>query len=532
LIRALGSELREELDDPGLLLAAYAKWGEDCPNFLLGEFAFAIWDERLKRLFCCRDHMGFRAFLYWQDAARFAFAGDIEPILACPDIPREVNRRKLAALAVPTAHFARHEETYHAGIFSLPPGTSMTVEKNRIRQTQYWEPKLGAGPTVPKRPEDAFDALRDIVFQAVECRLDRDYPVAALLSGGLDSSAIVAVAARCLEKQNRELTAIAAVLTAERRAQIADEREYIEEFRSWPNIRIQYVTAGDRGPFDSLHDLRRFSTSPLYSSRHYLDDECEKAAIAVGARTLLFGAGGELGLTSWSERYHLEMAVRFRWTTLFRELKKRRTSRKVSPIRILAGELLSALFPRRGWSPAVLLARDFQRERKDGPAFRNHSPYQRPYQAASLRLSQSQHADGRGQSIHMLPLPTPLRDKRILEFCLAMPTGMDVHNGYRRYPVRAALNGILPPRIQWRTDKLPYSPDYHIRYNAQLGIAREFVSAIAPRDPVRTVVDVDKLRQLLVPSDKPTAGSAAALGQVPATIYLICFLRQFSAFRA
>ena len=113
-----------------------------------------------------------------------------------------------------------------------------------------------------------------------------------------------------------------------------------------------------------------------------------------------------------------------------------------------------------------------------------------------------------------------------------MPTGMDVHDGYQRYPIRAALDGILPPRIQWRTDKKPFSPDYLVRYNAQLGIAREFVSAIGPHDPVRTIVDVDKLQQLLaLPVDQNHRGAAAALGQVPGTLYLICFLRQFSAFR-
>ena len=530
LIRGLGTEESAAFDDTGLLLAAYAKWGQDCPNFLLGEFAFAIWDERLNRLFCCRDHLGFRAFLYWRDGPRFAFAGDIEPILACPGVPRELNRRKLAALAVPTAHFTRHEETYHAGIFSLPPGTSMTVERNSIRQTQYWEPKLGAGPAVPKRPEDAFDALRDVLFQAVECRLDQDHPVAATLSGGLDSSAVVSVAARCLQKQNRDLTAISAVLTDERRTQIADEREYIDEFRSWPNIRIQYVTAPDRGPFDSLDNLRRFAACPLDSSRFYLDEECEKAAIAAGARTLLSGGGGELSITSWSERYHLEMAIRFRWATLFRELKKRRTARNSSPVRVLGGELLRTLFPRRGWKPVMLLARDFRRERRDGPAFRSHSPYQRPYQAALVRRSLSQHAD-RGETMHLLPQCSPLFDKRLLEFCLAMPTDVDVHDGYHRYPVRAALDGILPPRIQWRTDKKPYSPDYFVRYNAQLGIAREFVAAIGPRDPVRTIVDVEKLQQLLIPVQDLAAGTLAALGQVPGTLYLICFLRQFSAFR-
>ena len=79
-------------------------------------------------------------------------------------------------------------------------------------------------------------------------------------------------------------------------------------------------------------------------------------AITAGARTLLSGIGGELGATSWSERYHLEMAIRLRWGTLRREMKKRRAARKISAVRILGSQLLSTAFPRRGWQSVMLLA--------------------------------------------------------------------------------------------------------------------------------------------------------------------------------
>ncbi len=528
LLRALG--LQTSLNDCQLILAAYAKWGEECPKFLLGEFAFVIRDERRKCLFCCRDHIGFRAFLYWRKGTRFIFAGDIEPILAFPGVPREVNRAKLAALAVPTGHHVRHEETFHSGILSLPPGTSMTVDRYGPRQRRYWEPGAAGGQTVPKRAEEAIEALRGLLFKAVECRLDRDYPVASLLSGGLDSSSIVAIAARSLEKRNRQLTAISAVLPEESRARFADERDYIDEFRSWPNIKIEYVTARGRGPFDSLSDPGRFAAFPLRSSRFYLNEECEKTALAGGARKLLWGFGGEFGVSSWSERYYLELAIRGHWRSLARELKRCRASRSASPARMLGRQILNILSPVRGWRPAVLLASDFRREVNARPALQGRSPYLRRHQVSEIRFWLSKHAMERGQSISLIPPCSPLLDKRILEFCLAMPESMDVGEGYPRYRIRAALDGILPPRIQWRTTKAPFSPDYFVRYNAQLGIAREFVQAIGPKDPIRTVVNVEGLGKLLVPVDA-AAGPTAARDEVPVTLYLINFLRQFSEFR-
>jgi hypothetical protein len=112
------------------------------------------------------------------------------------------------------------------------------------------------------------------------------------LSGGLDSSAVVSIAARCLEKQNRQLTAVAAILPDESRAEFSDEREYIDEFRSYPNVHIEYVTAQGRGPFDSLSDPSRFFVGPARTSRFFLNEECEKAAIGRGARSLFWGVRG------------------------------------------------------------------------------------------------------------------------------------------------------------------------------------------------------------------------------------------------
>jgi asparagine synthase (glutamine-hydrolysing) len=528
LRRTLANEFRLSApDDSDLLLAAYAKWGEGCGHFLLGEFSFAVWDDRLKRLFCCRDHMGFRAFFYWRGGGHFVFANRIEGVLAQPGVPRELNRRKFAALAVPTAHHVRHEETFHAGVFSLPPGSWMTVQREGVRQQKYWDIDLEALPAVPKRREEAFEALREVLFRAVECRMDREAPVAALLSGGLDSSAIVSIAARCLEKQNRQLTAVAAVLPAENRGQFCDEREYIDEFRSWPNVSIKYVTAPGRGPFDSLHDQSRFTAHPLQSSRVFLVDECEKAATDSGCRSLLCGTGGELGVTCWSNRYLVDLAARLRWLTLARELKNGQTYRNGSSVRRLAGQFLDILHPLRGQTQVFLIARGIESEYHPKPIRGTRSPYQRQFQAGQIRLWLRKHAI---EDFMTLPESQPLIDKRVLEFCLALPADLNVHDGYPRYFVRGALDGILPPRIQWRTDKVAFSPDYTLRYNAQLGMAREYVAAIGPSDPVRSVIDVDSLGKLLNPADR-AGNEGSARDTVPGTLYAIRFLRQFSEFR-
>ena len=405
----------------------------------------------------------------------------------------------------------------------------MTVDRDGIKKRKYWEPN-GETYSLPRNPRDIPEALRELLFQAVENRLHPSKPVSALLSGGLDSSAVVSIAARCLEKQNRQLTAISAVLPEAHRSLFADEREFIEEFRSWPNVRIHYVTADGRGPFDSLYEPQPFAVFPIRPSTFYLIEECEKLAISNGSQSLLWGIGGEMGPTAWGERYYLELALKLQLPALIREMKAVRAVRGVSPLRVLRTQVLDALFPDRHQAAVTVLARDFQREceAKSPPAGRFFSV--RPQQLSNLRAFLRKHAAGHGQRVSLILPSAPLLDKRVLEFCLALPAEFRLRDGYSRYPVRCALDGILPRRIQWRTTKTPFSPDYFVRYNAQLGMARDFVEAISQTDPVRSIVDVEQLKRLMIPVD-PVKGSIEARFHVPTGCYLINFLRQFAEFR-
>ena len=520
--------------DSCLLLAAYEKWREDCSRFLLGEFAFAIWDSRQRRLFCCRDHIGFRPFLYWRSGSRFVFASDSRTILAIPGVERRLNQQKFAGTIRCGGYCLCEEDTFHDGIMALPARSSLTADSSGIRRQTYWNVEIQPN-LVPRRPEEASEALRELLFEAVECRLGDGVSVAAELSGGLDSSAVTSVASRCLERRGQSLLALSAVLPEQTRGQFTDERAFIDEFRSWPNIRIEYLAAAGRGPFDSIEDPGTFVPTPVRTSRFYLYEALEERAVSSRTQVILQGNLGEMGPTCWAERYFTELATTLRWLTLSRELRQLRKVEGVSPLRFLAARFRDLVKPlvRRGFDPFVLLTADFSRNRKILGRLKCASPDQRTHQAAQIRQFVMMNALETGQTIHgSVRVSQPLLDKRLLEFCLAAPPAMKVHDGYRRYLIRKSLDGVLPEKIQWRTGKVPFSPDYFARYNAQLGKAREFVAAIGPKDPVRSVIDVTRLSGLLKPADKKDIVSVKTAREVvPATIYAICFLRQFSEYR-
>jgi asparagine synthase (glutamine-hydrolysing) len=536
LSRALSIEAGHSLEtDPALVLAAYRKWGKACLSYLTGEFAFAILDNSRNEVFLAVDHLATVPMCYWHEGSKFVFASDPGLLLAVPGIPRRLNRKKLAAYVLRDSTTGNNNETMHEGLFSLAPGTSLTVGSRGRELHTYWAPEIVAD-LIPKREEEVFEAVRELLFASVRNRLQGRRTIAGMLSGGLDSSSIVAIAARCLEKENREILALSSVSAPACGPRQPDEREFIEEFRAWPNVRIQFIDAPGRGPFDRLEELAGYATCLNQSSRQFVYQEIDRAALAGGSDIMLDGSFGELSATNWGRGYYVELAARSQWRTLIAEINRTktvgapRTSRKRA-LRSFASECANVFSPSRLRQPVTMLLADGFRCEHSSPARLHGILRQQELQREMVRSFMRGHFSRVGvPSLTSVRRTFPMLDKRLLEFCISVPGTMKVRGGYPRYLIRRALDGILPPKLQWRTSKMPFSPDYFVRYNAQLGMARKFVSAIGPKDPVRSIVNVSRLSMLLEPVH-PVQGSFDALVTVPATIRLICFLRQFAEFR-
>jgi asparagine synthase (glutamine-hydrolysing) len=559
LIRQLRLDQPEvgSCSDRILILAAYEKWGERCPEFLLGDFAFAIWDERERKLFCCRDHMGVRPFFYYADHRRFIFASEPKAILAAGGIETKVNKSKLATLAFPEIKSLFWDQSWFEEIFPLPAGTSLTVDARGIRRNKYWTPQFGT--ELPyKSDKEILEAFKALMFEVVSARLPGRSPVTALLSGGLDSSSIVSVAARVLQRQNRELHTLSAVLPAASDAGLTDERNFIDQFRDWPNVRVNYVNAGARGPFDNLEELAWGYDSPLITSRHYLYTAFAEAAGTFGARSILDGISGELGPSFEGDDCYAEMLFQFRWRTLLHELKLRKSSDGKSAWRVFDSTVLRPL-------AAATPLRRLMRRSNSEEAARRRRPIRKEfvetllagispnlqtdmYSRAGVLLGHKHTQLQRQLEVHnkapglngfvgygQVEMSYPFKDKRLLQFCLAVPSNLKLRDGYRRYLVRAGLDQVLPQQIQWRTTKGPFSPDYFRRYNSQRKQVQSILADIRPNDPVRAVVDIPRLQQLaalpVADNEVDTFGALAALDLVPVAVYLIYFLRRFPDFQ-
>lgn len=499
LLTALGMRSAPDrvVSDSELILAAYEKWGARCLDRLLGDFAFAIWDARTGELFCARDPMGVKPFYYHRSDRLFIFASEIKGLFCAPEVPRRLNELQVA---YHIAKDADHTTTFYVDILRLPAAHSMLVSPRSARLVRYWEPV--AAPNLGCRTDqDYADAFKEVFTEAVRCRLRSAYPISSALSGGLDSSSIACTARRLLDEQNRPpLHTLSAIFPDLPEADLRwiDERKYIEAVTALGGFCPHYVRADRLGPFTDLDRVNWHLDEPTFAVNLYMHWGLFGVAQQHGARIFLDGIDGDstvghgysrleylartggwdtfasevraiverlgygLGyfVRSYGYAYLEELARSGRWRTWFRtanglscEFPRSRTwlflhhgLRPLAPgfmVRTWKGlrgtggmdrPLIRADFSRRVGLPTACA--EIQRQGLGSPVFQY-----------ALEL-----ADGTAAAFE-LEARYPFFDRRLIEFCLAVPVEQKLSDGWTRLIQRRAMQGTLPPAVQWRADK-------------------------------------------------------------------------------
>ncbi|WP_217597202.1 asparagine synthase-related protein [Cohnella sp. GbtcB17] len=471
----LTSPLRRIVTDGELILLAYDKWGDESPRYLVGDFAYVIWDERKKRLFGARDYSGTRTLYYTQNLGMFAFCTLIQPLLALDD--RQAAPLNEQWLAEYLANPGRIEtmdvgSTVYRDVRQLPPHHSIAVENGKVRVRRYAEVEAQSLNHL-RRDRDYVEAFADVLQKSVASRLRTFKQVGSYLSGGLDSGTVAGFAARTLAGEQKPLHTFSYIpadgfedWTPANR--LADERPYIRStVEAVGNIRDQYLSFPGRSPYSELDkwlDMMempfKFVENAFWLSGIYEQAERENVGV------LLNGGRGNYTI-SWGPAldYYALLLKRMRWIRLYGELKQYGSNRGIGRRRLL--ELVrQRAFPH----PASSAAGDIPAERLIHPDFAARTrifermaasgvyvPGKPPMTMIDARQRQfaevghwtNSGVSGTKLSIrHGLWYRDPTNDLRLARFCLGLPIGQFVREGMDRAMVRRATEGILPDRVR------------------------------------------------------------------------------------
>ena len=274
---AIPHDRQDAVGDGELILISYIKWGKTCLEHLLGDFAFAIWDDRQQQLFFAKDHIGICNLYYYIDASLIAFASEIKALFELEELSRKLNRQEFLRCFYGHIIGTPSESTFFQDIHSLQGGKYCLVTPDSFQKAHYWHCKQY--PVLKLKSEAEYlEAYKEVFQQAVICRMRSHYPVGSLLSGGLDSSSIVAVAANYLAGKGKKLDVFSHVMPENNTSPYQDERQYIEIMRKSFALKVNYFDTTQCDAFKDLDQVFSQIEFPLISSRVYVFDCAMKMA--------------------------------------------------------------------------------------------------------------------------------------------------------------------------------------------------------------------------------------------------------------
>lgn len=469
-LTAKGYLLDKEPTDADLILTAYECWGVKCSVHILGDFAFAVWDDRKQQLLCVRDACGVRSLHYSQVGKTLCFASELEQILQHPGVPRRLDEMAMADHL--TTNFYDRASTMFLDVRRLPPAHRLIASRAGFRLQRYWDIDPSARTTYHHDEEYAAHFLH-LFRRAVEDRLrTRAKVVGIAMSGGLDSCSIAAVAQKSLST-NCGSPRLAAYSWVFDQLKDCDERAYSRAMAEELGVEIEYIPAERFWFLREPVPLRPSLESPFLWNELLVRQMLARFKER-GGRVMLTGEGGDSLLRGTRHSIYADRLLRGHIGALWELARHTRQkgrryhrllythiARPLVPdavvrwFRRLVGGHMSSQVP--DWIAPGFAKRIGLAERLASPPV--------PRRFASLARQDIYRlavALGVGPAIYWyenevarfgLEASHPFLDRRLVEFVLSIPPEQLFRGERRKLVLRQAMAGILPEDIRQRRDK-------------------------------------------------------------------------------
>jgi asparagine synthase (glutamine-hydrolysing) len=504
--------------DTEVVLVAYMAWGPSCVERLNGIFAFGVWDGAEERLFLARDRLGVKPLFYAQLRRGLLFGSEPKALLAHPAVRAEVDEEGLTEVFFLAPSRTPGHGVYR-GMEELRPGHCLVFDRRGLRRRRYWQ--LESRPHADG-PRATAHRVRELLEDAVTRQLVSDVPICTLLSGGLDSSAVSAFAARSLERQGRGPLRTFSVDFADQERHFESDRFYPDPDGPWVRRVSAFLgTAHHRVVLDTPQQVEHLETAvrardfPGYAdvdaSLYLFCREVKRHATVA-----LSGEAADEVFGGYPWFHTTDAAVvgdTFPWVRMVPER-----------FRLLAPELRARLRPQE------YLAERCRQTLAEVPLLEGEGPAERRvrelfYLNLTWFLTALLDRKDRMSMAVGLEVRVPFCDHRLVEYVWNIPWSLKCWDGRPKGILRLALQGVLPEDVLARR-KSPYPKTYNPDYlNA---VRTRLLRVLAdPTSPLVPLLDVAAVRQLVAAA--PATGGPTWFGQTMGLPQLFAYLIQVDA---
>lgn len=465
---------RNTITDSELILAAYEKWGEKCPEKLLGDFSFAIYDKRKQIVYCARDPIGIKPFYYYFKEEKFRWSSEPKAIFEDNTIPKEPNLPLICLYLL--NRFDEREETLYKDVYRLPGSHYMVLQNGHLRKGQYWD--IDPNYSIRyKTDEEYAEHFQSLFKEAVKVRLRSHGPVGALLSGGLDSSSVVCTAQLLHQEKSIPKNGFETFSLIFDKFP-CDERLYINEVVNKWNLLANYFKYEDHLSSVDFERTNQYLDVGYFPTLLSYGPALENAK-QTGIRVMLDGIGGDELLAVGP--YHLaDLLSKGKVRKLMLQLQQDVNFFSCSTSSLILDYCIKPLIPRpmksalrevlkpfRGngippWINVAYLKKSGFTERLKpvvrGIKFPTYAQ-KRIYEVLRFgwNVNIALQMIERFMAYFNLESRHPYFDRRIVELLLAVPEEQRWHGKWTKALLRQSMRGILPESLRIRKDKAEFS---------------------------------------------------------------------------
>lgn len=465
-------ELRAELKSQGfsfqtetdteVILAAYQYYGTDCLQHFNGMWAFALWDQRLQRLFCSRDRLGIKPFYFHHNAQRFIFASEIKSILQHPDVCNRLDE----AVAYRFLAFGQTnlgQTSFFADIQQLEAGHFLLVEPQGLKKKAYW--RLSGEIDTQIAFDEATSRFKKLFQDSIRLRLRSDVPIGTCLSGGLDSSSIVCMA-HDLRQADQQILYDQQTFSSCFEEPRFDERPFIDAVIAQTQAQTSFVFPDPSTLLADLQALVVAQDEPFGSLSIFAQWCVMRQARQKEVKVLLDGQGADELLAGyghdslfWAELLRnqsfslLIPEIQASWRKYGPKMTLRRFGRMIFPKQVADWEKSSQRMP---FLQADFQARFHSQVTDDLQHIYASLLKHELYGLLDLNLSSLLRYEDRNSMAFSLEARVPFLDYRLVELVFSLPDHFLIQHGWSKWLLRQAMAGVLPEKVRWRQDKMGF----------------------------------------------------------------------------
>jgi asparagine synthase (glutamine-hydrolysing) len=496
-LRRDGVQLRTQ-SDTEVLLAAIDRYGWGVLDQAEGMWALAVFDGADGSLTLSRDRFGEKPLYLFRSNEGIYFGSEPKLIFALLGRRLPVNREHLSRYLV-NGYKAIYKTSagFFEGLEEVSPGTNLRIDASGVEaQTRYWHPRFDADERMTY--EQAVAGCRERLIQAVKLRLRSDVPLAFMMSGGVDSNALISIAKRVCDYDVHGFT----ILSKDERY---DEAEIVRQSVQELGIRHTTVTVTPDRFLQRLRDLVRYHDAPVFTITYYVQWLLMEQVHAHGYKISISGTGADELLTGYYD-HHLMHLAEISGTPLH-EPTLAAWRKHVQPV--VRNPYLSnpdLFINDRGFRDHIFLKADsfadcltqpfeeaFREERYTDSLLRNRMLNEMFHEAVRVIL----HEDDLNAMYYSIENRSPFLDRQLFDFCYTIPNRYLIRDGFNKIVLRDAVRGIAPDCVLDKRTKVGFNAPVF----SFLDVADPQVrSAILADSPIFEAVRADKIRALM---DRP-----------------------------